>query len=203
MAEITQTEIAEVLLIVPRRFGDHRGFFTETWKAAWALVPADRPFIQDNHAFSAAPNTLRGLHFQSGASVQAKLVRCVAGAILDVAVDIRRGSSSFGKVVARTLSAENGHQLLVPHGFAHGYQTLTPDAHVLYKVDGPYDPSTEGAVNWADPDIAAPWVAFAEAPALSGKDQVAPMLRDIQSPFAYVPGAPFNCVCEPPAPPRP
>lgn len=196
MVEIRETAIPEVKLVIPKRFGDHRGFFSESFRADWGLLPEGLSFQQDNHAFSAAPNTLRGLHFQHGTSTQAKLLRVAKGAVLDVAVDIRRGSPTYGQHVAAELSAENGEQLLIPHGFAHGYQTLTPDAHVLYKCDRYYDPSREGAVRWDDPALAVAWRALAADPQLSDKDRIAPLFADLNAPFVYDPASPFACRCE-------
>ena len=192
MAEIDDTAVPPVKRVVPRRFGDARGFFSETWRADWGLLQTGA-FVQDNHAWSAEAGTIRGLHFQTGPSAQAKLLRVVTGAILDVAVDIRRGSPTFGRHVAAKLTAEGGEQLFVPHGFAHGYATLTPDAHVLYKVDAPYDPAREGAVRWDDPAIGIDW-GVAD-PVLSDKDRAAPLLQDIDTPFVYDEGAPYSCRC--------
>lgn len=195
MAEITPTQIEDVLIIEPKRFGDARGFFSESFRTDWPILADGFDFAQDNHAFSATPNTVRGLHFQFGSSTQAKLLRVVAGAILDVAVDIRAGSPTFGQSVAVELSGENGRQLFVPHGFAHGYQTLVPDTHVLYKVDRLYDPAREGAVLWSDPEIAIPWAKLDVAPSLSGKDEVAAPLSALASPFIYDINAPYRCRC--------
>ena len=191
MAEITQTQIPDVVRIVPHRFGDARGWFTESWRADWDVF-AGAP-VQDNHAYSSGGLTIRGLHYQTGASAQAKLLRCVVGAILDVAVDVRRGSPTFGEHVAVELTAEGGEQLFVPHGFAHGYATLTPEAHVLYKVDAPYDPNAEGAVLWSDPALGIDWPEG--TPQLSSKDEAAPLLQDAKPPFAYDTSAPYNCCC--------
>ncbi len=193
MATIEAQAVPEVRLVTPRRFGDARGWFSESWRADWDLFEAN-PCVQDNHAFSAQANTVRGLHFQYGPSVQAKLLRVVTGAILDVAVDIRQGSPTYGRHVAARLTAEGGEQLFVPHGFAHGYATLTPDTHVLYKVDAPYDPTREGAVRWDDPALGIEWPE-GEAH-LSDKDRAAPLLSEIESPFAYDGAAPYNCRCQ-------
>ncbi|MGV6820820.1 MAG: dTDP-4-dehydrorhamnose 3,5-epimerase [Parvularcula sp.] len=190
---VQKTALPEVKLLTPRRFGDDRGFFSETFRDDWPLLEGGSAFVQDNHAFSATPNTIRGLHFQTGESCQAKLLRVVSGRILDVAVDIRRGSPTFGKVVAAELTAETGEQLFVPHGFAHGYQTLTPDCHVLYKVDRFYDPGREGALRWDDPDIAIPWRSLAADVSVSEKDKDALPLSGFESPFAYDPTAPYRC----------
>lgn len=185
--------IPEVKLITPCRFGDDRGFFSETFRDDWPLLEGDAAFVQDNHAFSATPNTVRGLHFQTGQSCQAKLLRVVSGRILDVAVDIRVGSPTFGKMVAAELTAEGGEQLFVPHGFAHGYQTLTADCHVLYKVDRYYDPDREGALRWDDPDIGIPWQQVTATVAVSQKDKKTPPLNGFKSPFAFDPVAPYRC----------
>lgn len=193
MADITALDIADVKLIKPRRFGDHRGFFSESFREDWGLLAPGTQFAQDNHAFSATPNTIRGLHFQFGSSTQAKLLRVVTGRILDVAVDIRDGSPTYGQCVAAELTAEGGEQLFVPHGFAHAYQTLTPDCHVLYKVDRYYDPDREGAVLWSDPAVGVPWSSLDVEPSLSGKDQEALPLASLQSPFVFDPAAPYRC----------
>lgn len=191
MVDITPTKIPDIKLVTPRRFGDARGWFSESWRADWNLFVA--PPAQDNHAYSANGYTVRGLHYQTGASAQAKLLRCVVGEILDVAVDIRRGSPTFGRHVAAKLTADGGEQLFVPHGFAHGYATLTPEAHVLYKVDAPYDPKAEGAVLWSDPALGIDWPQG--SPQLSGKDEEAPLLQDAQAAFEYDTSAPYNCRC--------
>lgn len=197
MAEIEQTSIPAVRLVRPRRFGDERGWFSETWREDWGLFEAGPP-AQDNHAYSSQRLTIRGLHFQYGPSVQAKLLRVAVGAVLDVAVDIRRGSPTYGRHVSAELTAEGGEQLMVPHGFAHGYCTLTEECHVLYKVDGPYDPKREGAVRWDDPEVGIDWPEG--NPQLSAKDREAPLLQDIDTPFVYDEEAPYDCRCLDPAP---
>ena len=195
--KIEATKIADVKLITPQKFGDERGFFSETYKAnVLAEAGIGLNFIQDNHAFSQRQGVLRGLHFQWGKNVQAKLIRCTKGAILDVAVDIRHGSPSFGHHVAVELCAKNWHQLLVPHGFAHAYCTLTPDAEVQYKVDGLYDPDHEGAVRWDDPALAIDWPINSNDVTLSEKDKVAPLLKESPVYFRYKKGhGLFNCLC--------
>ncbi len=195
MSHFDPTSIEDVVVVTPKRFGDQRGFFSETYKADWPLLAEGFVFNQDNHAFSATPNTIRGLHFQYGPSTQAKLLRVVAGAILDVAVDIRKGSPTYGASVAVELSAENGKQLFVPHGFAHGYQTLTPETHVLYKVDRLYDPNREGAVLWSDEDLKVAWATLDVEPSLSGKDEGAEPFSALDTPFVYDEHAPYHCHC--------
>ena len=181
MTTITPLAIPEVLLITPKRHGDARGWFAETWsRKTLAEAGIDADFVQDNQAFNAKKGTVRGLHFQSAPHPQAKLVRVLRGAILDVAVDVRAGSPTFGQWVAAELTAEHGEQLFVPRGFAHGYSTLTDDCELAYKVDGLYAPQTEGGVIWNDPDLAIDWRVDGEA-VLSDKDKVLPRLRDLGS----------------------
>lgn len=183
---ITETILPGVLEITPKRFGDHRGFFSETWnKTAWAAAGIDLNFVQDNHSLSATKGTLRGLHFQTPPHAQDKLVRVIAGSILDVAVDIRRGSPTYGKWVRVELSAENGKQLLVPKGFLHGFLTLTPDCQVVYKCTDVYAPDCDGGIRWDDPGIGIDWGVSAAALTLSDKDKVAPLLADFDSPFVF------------------
>jgi len=172
-------DIPDVKLLTPPRYRDPRGFFSETWSAkreAAAGIPG--PFVQDNHSLSVPRGTVRGLHLQVAPSVQGKLVRCVRGAIWDVAVDVRHGSATFGRHVAAVLSAENWCQLWVPGGFLHGFCTLEPDTEVIYKVTADYDRAAERGVVWNDPDLALPWPVAAGAAVLSDKDLVLPRLRD-------------------------
>jgi dTDP-4-dehydrorhamnose 3,5-epimerase len=179
MTTITPLAIPDVLLITPKRHGDARGWFAETWsEKALAGTVAETTFVQDNQAFSANRGTLRGLHFQKPPFAQGKLIRALRGAIYDVAVDIRRGSPTFGKWVAAELTAEGGEQLWVPRGFAHGYCTITPDCEIFYKVDNAYAPDQEGGVAWNDPDLGIPWPLDGE-PLLSAKDKVLPQLKDL------------------------
>ena len=175
-----------VKLVSPRRFGDDRGWFSETWSARAAeRLGLPREFRQDNHSLSRPPLTLRGLHFQVPPHAQAKLVRCVRGRIWDVAADVRAGSPTFGKWVGAELSAENGHQLFVPVGFAHGLLTLEPDTEVEYKVTDFYAPECDGGLIWNDPDIAVGWPLQGATPILSPKDAILPRLADFRSPFGY------------------
>jgi len=178
--------VTSTRLIKPKRFGDERGWFCETYSVkAFAEWGIDLVFVQDNHSMSRDAGVLRGLHFQAPPHTQAKLVRCTRGAIWDVAVDIRRGSPTFGKWVAAELSAGNGHQLLVPVGFAHGFVTLQPDTEVQYKVSDIYAPDCEGGVIWNDPALAVPWPLPVGGPVLSAKDQILPRLAELDSPFDY------------------
>jgi dTDP-4-dehydrorhamnose 3,5-epimerase len=173
-------------LIRTRRFGDERGWFSESYNAdRYAAVGIADAFLQDNHSFSAARGTLRGLHFQALPHAQAKLVRCIAGAIWDVAVDLRHGSPTRGRWVGATLTAQGGEQLYVPVGFAHGFVTLTDDVQVLYKASGLYAPQAEGAVRWDDPEVAVDWPLKGIEPTLSAKDAVAPALADLTTIFPY------------------
>lgn len=179
MTTITPLALPEVLLITPRRHGDARGWFAETWsRRAMAQAGVDTDFVQDNQAFNARKGTLRGLHFQKAPHPQGKLVRVLRGAIYDVAVDIRQGSATYGRWVGAELTAELGEQLWVPRGFAHGYCTLTDDCELFYKVDGPYAPETEGGVIWNDPDLAIAWPVDGE-PVLSEKDKTLPRLEEL------------------------
>ena len=170
-------------LICPKRHGDHRGFFAETYnRKRYLEFDCDVEFVQDNHSLSHAVGTLRGLHFQAPPAAQGKLVRCGRGAIFDVVVDIRRGSPTFGQWEGYELSAENGHQLYVPVGFAHGFVTLEPDSEIVYKCSDYYAPETEGAVRWDSCGIEWP---LPYDPILSDKDAMAPTLADFDSPFIY------------------
>lgn len=172
--------------IVPARFGDARGWFTESYsRQRLTEIGIDLEFVQDNHSFSASRGTLRGIHFQSPPHVQAKLVRCIAGAIWDVAVDLRSGSPSFGKWVAAELTAGGGEQLYVPGGFGHGFITLTDNVEVAYKASGYYAPECDGGIAWNDADIAIDWPLADLQPNLSDKDKGLPKLKDFVSPFAY------------------
>ena len=176
--EFQELAIPRVVLVTPRRFGDSRGFFSETWNAArYEAAGISGPFVQDNHSLSAHPGTVRGLHCQIGASVQGKLVRVVRGAIWDVAVDLRVGSPTYRKHVAAKLSAANGAQLWIPGGFLHGFCTLEPDTEVVYKVSQSYyDPAAERGVIWTDSDLALPWPSVADPATLSAKDANLPRL---------------------------
>ena len=173
----------KIHLIRADRFEDHRGYFCETYsRRRYEELGITSEFVQDNHSLSRAIGTLRGLHFQAPPQAQGKLVRCGRGAIFDVAVDIRRGSPTYGTWEGYKLSAENGHQLYVPAGFAHGFVTLEADSEIVYKCTDYYAPETEGTVLWNSCDIEWP---LSVEPILSGKDQDAPPLTDFNSPFVY------------------
>ncbi len=180
MLQVEETAIPAVKIVTPRRFGDARGFFSEVYsRKAFQEAGIDLDFIQDNHSLSGPRGTVRGLHFQSPPHAQAKLVRVVRGRILDVAVDLRRSSPSFGRHVAVELSAENWRQLLVPVGFAHGFCTLEPDTEVLYKVTGSYAPSHDHGLAWDDPALGIAWPVAPEEALLSDKDRRQPRLADL------------------------
>lgn len=182
--QIERTAIPDVLLIRPTKHGDHRGFFSETFKAS-ALNEAgvDVDWVQDNHSYSASRGVVRGLHFQCAPKAQAKLLRVTRGAVFDVAVDIRKGSPTYGRHVAVELSAENWMQIYVPIGFAHGFCTLTDDTEVLYKVSAEYGPAEEGGVLWNDPDLGIAWPISPDEAILSPRDREWPRFADFQSPF--------------------
>lgn len=182
--EFRRLDISDVVLFVPRRFEDARGWFAETYSASqFAELGIQNRFLQDNHAFSRQPGTVRGLHFQHPPAAQAKLVRALRGSIYDVAVDLRKKSSTYGKFVGMVLSAANGEQMFIPAGFAHGYCTLQPDTEVLYKVDQPYAPQLEEGIIWNDPDLAIAWPVESNAQHLSDKDLQLGRFRDFRSPF--------------------
>lgn len=168
-------------LIMPKRIGDQRGYFTETFKSDWFRQHIDDvTFVQDNQSLSAQTGTIRGLHYQLSPFGQGKLVRCLAGAIYDVAVDIRAGSETFGQWIGAELSANNGHQLWVPEGFAHGFCTLQPDTVVFYKVTNPYSPAHDRGMAFDDPDVAIDWPVEVQDAVLSDKDRRQPRLKDIE-----------------------
>lgn len=176
-----------VKLITPKRHGDARGWFVETYnRETLAKLGIETVFVQDNHSYSADIFTLRGLHFQTPPHGQEKLVRCTRGRIFDVVVDVRQESPSYGKWVGAELSAENGHQLYVPIGFAHGFLTLEADCEVMYKCSSLYAPHYDGGIRWDDPYVAIDWpMPEGTTPNLSPKDQLLPPLLEFTSPFAY------------------
>ncbi len=182
--DVVSLDIPDVKIVTPKRFADDRGFFCETYNAkAFKAAGIDCDFVQDNHSYSAKKWTLRGLHYQTPPHAQAKLVRVVRGAILDVAVDARTASPTFGKWVKAALSAENGAQLFAPAGFLHGFLTLEPGTEVAYKVDDFYDRDCDGAVRWNDPALAIDWGVSESLVNLSDKDATAPNWAEFHSPF--------------------
>ncbi|BCG89501.1 dTDP-4-dehydrorhamnose 3,5-epimerase [Mesorhizobium sp. 113-3-9] len=179
--EIRSLGIEGVLEIVPKRHGDARGFFMETYNAErFAQAGIKLLFVQDNHSYSAEAGVLRGLHYQLAPRAQDKLLRVIRGRILDVCVDIRRGSKTFGKWTGHEISAEKGNQILVPKGFAHGFLTLVPDTEVLYKVTDTYSPEHDRSIRFDDPAIGIEWPSVAGGFQLSDKDSKAPMLADTE-----------------------
>lgn len=185
MLDVRALAIPDVREITPPRFGDDRGFFSETWnRDSWAAKDVALEFVQDNHSYSAARGVLRGLHFQTPPFAQDKLVRVTRGSVFDVAVDIRHGSPSFGRWVGATLTARDGNQLLVPKGFAHGFVTLEPDTEVQYKVTAPYSRDHDRAIRFDDPTVGIDWPVPVDAVQLSDKDRQAPFLADINTGFS-------------------
>ncbi|WP_054026173.1 dTDP-4-dehydrorhamnose 3,5-epimerase [Bacillus sp. FJAT-28004] len=181
----TNTKLDGVLLIEPTTFGDHRGWFMETYSAIkFKEFGIDLEFMQDNQSFSATKGTLRGLHYQLNPKAQTKLIRCTRGSIFDVAVDIRKGSPSYGQWYGIELNAENKKQLLIPKGFAHGFMTLTEDVEVQYKVDEVYSPGCDRGIIWNDPYIGIKW-PLEITPILSDKDSKAPLLKDAEHNFQF------------------
>lgn len=183
--QFNDTLIPAVKIVTPKKHGDARGFFSEVYSQSdWRAAGHDYLFVQDNHSYSAPTGTLRGLHFQIIPAGQDKLIRVVRGRILDVVVDLRRSSSTFGKHVSVELSAENWRQLFVPVGFAHGFVTLEPDTEVLYKVTSQYSPAHDRGLAWDDPDLNINWHIPAGTALLSERDKQWPRLRDLEDTFA-------------------
>lgn len=177
-----ETKLPGVYIVEPKVFGDHRGFFMESWsQKAFEEAGLHYNFVQDNHSSSTVKGTLRGIHFQRGEKAQAKLVRCARGAVLDVAVDLRPSSPTYKQWVAVELSEENKRQLLIPRGFGHGFVTLTDHVEFLYKADNLYAPEADGGIRWNDPELGVDW-GVAE-PILSDKDAKAPFLKDAVTDF--------------------
>jgi dTDP-4-dehydrorhamnose 3,5-epimerase len=184
------------IIVIPRRFPDERGWFSETYNARKLAEHGIREtFCQDNQSLSRAAGTVRGLHFQAAPFAQAKLVRCIAGRIFDVVVDIRRVSPTFGRWVGTILCAENGEQLYVPAGYAHAFLTLEPNCVVAYKVDAFYSADSEGGVAWNDPDMGIDWPLHHLVPSLSAKDAALPPLSQLQAEFIYD-GEPLSALRE-------
>lgn len=181
--ELQKTKLSGVVILTPKRHGDARGFFAETWNRRQMLAAGiDVDFVQDNQSLSAQTGTIRGLHFQTAPHAQIKLVRCVRGALFDVAVDIRRGSPTYGQWIGEELTPENGRQLLIPAGFAHGFVTRRPDTEIAYKCSDYYAPECDGGIRWDSCGI--DW-GFDGTPVLSAKDSTAPALADFNSPFTW------------------
>ncbi len=184
--DVIETSLPEVKLVTPARFGDKRGFFSEIYnRRALAEIGVTAEFVQENHAYSADPGTLRGLHFQRPPATQTKLLRVLRGAILDVCVDLRRGSPRYGRHVMVEMTAESGQQILCPKGFAHGLLTLKPDTEIAYKVDAYYAPELDLGVRYDDPDLGIDWPLPEEKLILSEKDRNQPWLRDLPEIFTF------------------
>lgn len=184
--EFEPLSIADVVLIKPKKIGDDRGYFMETFRQSLFEQHAGAiEFKQENQSLSAYTGTVRGLHFQLAPRAQGKLVRCIAGAIFDVAVDIRVGSPTYGLYVATELSAQNGHQLWIPAGFAHGFCTLQPSTEVSYKVTDYYSPDHDRGLRWDDPAIGIVWPDVAGDTILSAKDKAQPLLAELKESFSY------------------
>lgn len=176
----------QVRLLKPRRFSDDRGWFMETYsEVATAAAGITERFVQDNQSFSVFEGTIRGLHFQRPPRAQGKLVRCIRGSIMDYAVDLRRGSPTYGHHVAARLTEVGGEQLYVPIGYGHAFVTLEPNVEVAYKCTDVYAPDCDGGVLWSCPDIAIDWPLPASGPVLSDKDKILPTLAEFDSPFEY------------------
>ncbi len=181
---VIKTKLKGIYILEPKVFGDHRGWFTESWsKRTMEEAGFYYDFVQDNHSFSAQKGTLRGIHFQMHPYAQAKLVRCTKGTVLDVAVDLRKDSPDYKKWASVELSEENKRQLLIPRGFGHAFLTLTEDVEFLYKTDRYYSFEHDRSIAWNDPDINIKW--FVSNPILSDKDKKAPLLKDSEINFEY------------------
>lgn len=184
--KIERLPLAGLAKIIPTRLGDHRGYFAEVFKDGWFRENvADVDFVQENESLSAAVGTVRGLHFQLEPFAQGKLVRCLAGRIFDVVVDIRVGSPTYGQWYGAELSKENGEQLWVPAGFAHGFATLEPDSVIFYKVTAPYSAENDRGLLWNDPEIGIEWPLPLDNAILSDKDTKQPKLADLPPSFQY------------------
>lgn len=180
--DLLKTKLEGVYILIPKVFGDHRGFFMESWsRRTMEEAGLFYDFVQDNHSLSTVKGTLRGIHFQKGDKAQAKLVRCVRGAVLDVAVDLRHDSPTYKQWIGVELSEENKKQLLIPRGFGHGFVTLTDHVEFLYKADNYYAPEADGGIRWNDPDIGVDWGI--DQPVLSEKDTKNPFLKAIEPVF--------------------
>lgn len=182
--QVERLNISDVRLLSPGKHGDGRGFFSETYnKQTLAALGISIDFVQDNHSLSAEKGTVRGLHFQTPPFAQDKLVRVARGSVFDIAVDLRRGSPTYGRHVSAVLSAEAWNQLLVPIGFAHGFMTLEPDTEVIYKVSNYYAPDHDKGLLWNDPALGIAWPLAETEAILSEKDRIQPRLADLATPF--------------------
>jgi len=184
--EIQHLEIPGPVVLVPKKFTDPRGFLSEIYVDEWFRKNiAPTTFVQDNHSYSDLPGTIRGIHFQIPPHAQGKLVRVVRGAVLDVAIDLREGSPSFGRHASVELSAANWTQLWIPVGFGHAFCTLAPETEVLYKMTARYRPDSERGIRWDDPDLAIEWPVGPRGPVLSERDRIQPPFKDQQAYFHY------------------
>ena len=184
--DVVALDIPEVKILTPKKHGDHRGFFSETYnRQGLADIGVTLDFVQDNQSLSATKGTVRGLHFQTPPFAQDKLLRVLRGSVFDVVVDLRRGSPTYGRHVSAVLSAQNWSQILAPAGFAHGFMTLEPDTEVLYKVTNFYAPEHDKGILWNDPDLGIDWPLPEAEAVLSDKDMKQPRLADFESPFDY------------------
>lgn len=183
--KVIETKLKDIYILEPAVYGDNRGWFMESWsKRTMEDAGLYYDFIQDNHSYSSVKGTIRGLHFQNGEFAQAKLVRCVKGKVLDVVVDIRKGSPTYKEWFSVELSAENKRQLLIPRGFAHGFVTITDEVEFVYRADNFYNKESEGAIRWNDPEIGIVWGI--DDPIVSEKDSNAPFFDDkLYSYFEY------------------
>jgi dTDP-4-dehydrorhamnose 3,5-epimerase len=187
MMNLERLSLPDVVKIIPSRHSDHRGYFSEVFKEGWFRdTIADVGFVQDNQSLSAAKGTVRGLHFQLEPFGQGKLVRCIKGAIFDVAVDIRTSSPTYGRWVGAELSDANGAQLWIPVGFAHGFATLEPDTVIHYKVTAPYSAKDDRGLLWNDPEVGIDWPVKTDEAILSDKDRAQPHLADLPPSFSFV-----------------
>lgn len=184
--KIEETALPGVLILTPARFSDARGFFSESWNSNRLAEAGLNPtFVQDNHSFSYATGTVRGLHYQSPPHAQGKLVRCGRGALFDVAVDFRRGSPTFLKWIGVDLTFENGRQIWIPPGFLHGFATREPDTEIIYKCTDYYAPECDGVVRYDDPELGVDWGLGSQEAILSDKDRAAPLLTEVFSQFVW------------------
>ena len=182
--KVTKTKLDGVVILEPQVFGDNRGFFMESWsKRKFEEAGLFYDFVQDNHSSSTVKGTVRGIHFQKGKWCQAKLVRCTRGAVLDIAVDLRKSSSTYKQWISVELSEDNKKQIMVPRGFGHAFVTLTDHVEFMYKADNYYAPKSEGGIRWNDPDIGVEWGVT--DPVLSAKDKINPFFNDIKDELEF------------------